>query len=517
MLGLKHRNSRMLLIAEHVAGELRSRPYTVGKNGPVSGEEILLAASVLRTWFEPNDRIAVVSDRFSHALAALFGALSSSCSIAFISPMTIDAEIHRKVVQFDATKVISTSLSVSNCMGKEVDLSYCDVSNERLGALFKAERQPQYPGARKDSPLVVLFTSGSVGQAKMVAHTEASLLAGYRLVRALRFELLAPTLLLDLGDGEVGLSLGPWFGSEANGGFPVTYLSGMPVASISGLSLGIQAFLGGEPIVESPVYNPIEIVAGIEELKAMSLGIPPITGQRLVRSRILAGRDLSSLFVVGLGGSSVPVGLHESIEDAMGCRVITGYGSTELGGVVTTTRFVDPEEERWTTVGGPVPGVCVDIDEDGELLVKSPALAAGYLSESGDLRRLRVEKDWYRTGDVVSKDENGSFRFVGRSSGVIARGGRKIYPEVIEDVLERHRGVHRAAVVGVPSRVAGEEDIVAYIEPTGNLNVQELRLLCLRALGAGQVPRVIRPVSEIPRRQGGKINRTLVRDLALDG
>ena len=509
-------DSRILTIAQSVAAEAPSRPYTVGKRGPVTGPELLEISVGLAEGFDPDERIAVVSDHYPLVIGSLLGALASGSSVAFIYPSATDAEIQTKVYQFDATKVLSTSLSAMHALGADVSphRRQKGLVDERAGPIIEACRRPRYPTAGGSLSYIVLFTSGSAGRAKMVAHTEGSLIAGYRLVRALRFELLSPTLIPHVEREEQDSTLGPWYGAEASGGFPVTYLSGLPAASVSGLSLGIQALLGGERIVETPAYDPVDIVAAIEEFQAMSLGIPPITGQRMLRSRVLAGHDLSSLFVVGLGGSGVPPGLHGSLEEAMGCRVVTGYGSTELGGVVTTTRFVDPEEQRWTTVGRPVPGVQLDIDEDGELLVRSPAIAAGYLSEPGRLRSLTFDGGWFRTGDTVSKTESGAYRFLGRKSGVIARGGRKIYPETIEGILEQHQGVRTAAVVGTPSRVAGEEDIVAYVELIGDVSVQELRQLCLRELGSGLVPRVIHLVDDVPRRQGEKVNRAVVRDWA---
>jgi acyl-CoA synthetase (AMP-forming)/AMP-acid ligase II len=287
----------------------------------------------------------------------------------------------------------------------------------------------------------------------------------------------------------------------------------MPVATIGGFALGLQALLGGEQIVREPIYQPEGLLKAIPTLAVTSLGAAPATGQALLRVARKEG-PRPPLMVIGLGGSTVPPGLHAQIERAFGCSVVTGYGSTELGGVVTTTRFTDSDSDRWFTVGRPVPGVNLRTDSTGELSVKSPATAAGYLTTDCVLSPLCRPDGWYGTGDRVICDGDDLFRFDGRISGLIVRGGRKINPEDIERVLLEHEFVERAGVVGVPSRVAGEEDIVAaVVVGSGAVSTSELIRLCAKQLGRAMAPRVIRPLHELPTTPEGKLDRPTLRQL----
>ena len=158
-------------------------------------------------------------------------------------------------------------------------------------------------------------------------------------------------------------------------------------------------------------------------------------------------------------------------------------------------------ERRAGTVGFPLPGVSVRID-DGELLVKSPALFAGYWR-----RDPVIEEGWFRTGDLATRSDDGYFTLLGRKSELIISGGFNIYPREIEDFLLEQPGVAEAAVVGVPDPLRGEVP-VAYI--VGKFDETHLREVCREHLASFKVPRRFVRVHEIPRTALGKVQRHLL-------
>lgn len=511
--GRRGRTSRILRIVAQLADEPASRPITVDTSGPRSMRDILDLGDRLAGELRPAERLAVVADEYTVVLASVIAALQVGGSVALVSPFQRESDA--LVARYDPSAIVDPSGhsgATRACTkgGRLLKESVIPAGQGDSESVALLRRQPRRPLDEDATPFVVLCTSGTAGPPKMVAHTEASVLAAYRHVRAVWFEMNAPELLASIGDDGEGPSPAPWFGEAASLGIAMTYLSGMPVTSVAGFSLGIQALLSDGCIVDRPRYTSDAVLDAIAEFQVTSIGVAPITAQMLIRAAEYRDADPPSLIVVGLGGSGVPPRLRRSIEEVFGCRVVAGYGATELGGVVSTTRYTDPDEDRWTTVGRPVPGVRLRVDA-GELLVQSPSLAAGYLSDDGLVVPLTDSSGWYGSGDVVSMLDGERYRFEGRLSGVVVRGGRKIHPETVETVLLGHPGVEHAAVVGAPSRVAGEEDVVAFVTVTDAIGPSELRRRCNDSLGPGLSPRRVYVVDALPVDDAGRVDRRELR------
>ena len=123
---------------------------------------------------------------------------------------------------------------------------------------------------------------------------------------------------------------------------------------------------------------------------------------------------------------------------------------------------------------------------------------------------------WYRTGDLVEFDDAGNAHILGRRDDQIVRGGRLIDPVPIEVTLERHPEVQRAVVVGVPSRVPGEQDLWAACvctSPAGTASSTTVELfeLCRDSLPPSSRPRRIVCVPDIPIRRDGSPHRPAMR------
>jgi acyl-coenzyme A synthetase/AMP-(fatty) acid ligase len=211
--------------------------------------------------------------------------------------------------------------------------------------------------------------------------------------------------------------------------------------------------------------------------------------------------------------------------EKFGVVVLNGYGQAEIGEVIGwTAADARAHPEKVGAVGRPHPGVSVRIagaDDDneetdtplragavGRLLVRPPSTAVGIAPSRFD------DDGFIDTGDLARVDDDGFVWIEGRASDVINRGGNKVFPEQVEEVLRLVSAVREAAVVGVPDDRLGEVP-VAFVVTTVPVADDELIAVCREHLAPYKVPVRFRRIVALPRSEVGKVLR---RDLAtLDG
>ncbi len=154
--------------------------------------------------------------------------------------------------------------------------------------------------------------------------------------------------------------------------------------------------------------------------------------------------------------------------------------------------------------------------ELGRVQIRGPGVVQGYATA---VARSPIGPDgWLETGDLGHRDADGYLFLAGRSDDVINRGGEKVHPRLIEDVLLAHPGVRSAVVVGTPDPVLGMRP-VAYVVPAVeapfDVLAGALRDACAAELPPYQRPTEYRPVAELPLGPTGKVARSRVREMAL--
>ena len=285
-------------------------------------------------------------------------------------------------------------------------------------------------------PSVVFRTSGSSGEPKLVCHSHSTLATALDHTLAMR-------------DAQLG------------GAAPaLTVVPGMPLWSISGFSvLGLTLCTGGHVVLGDPT-SPAAMLDTIERHEVNNLGVPPILLRGLVREQRRRPRATDSLLLIGVGAGPVDAALARDAEQVLGCLIATVYGSTEVGGAALHAAVRRSARRAHRLGRARIAGIEIAVDATGELLVRTDSLMRGYIDASGELVP-QAREGWYATGDLATIDDAGNVHILGRVDDQILRGGRLIDPVPIEAALERHRSVQRAAVVGVPSRVPGEQDLWA--------------------------------------------------------
>lgn len=237
--------------------------------------------------------------------------------------------------------------------------------------------------------------------------------------------------------------------------------------------------------------------------------------------------DYSSLRTGIMAGSPCPEEVMRQVIARMHLPEITiAYGQTEAAPVITQTRTDDPFDRRVATVGRALPGIEVRIVEPGtsrevprgvigELCCRGFNVMKGYYNLPEDTARTIDGDGWLHTGDLATMDDEGYCRITGRLKDMIIRGGENIYPREIEEYLYRHPKVADAQVVGVPSKVYGEE-VMAFVRLKSGEEASEteIREYLRSRISRHKVPRYVRFVTEYPTTASGKIQKYRLREMA---
>jgi acyl-CoA synthetase (AMP-forming)/AMP-acid ligase II len=228
----------------------------------------------------------------------------------------------------------------------------------------------------------------------------------------------------------------------------------------------------------------------------------------------------SRLRFVRSASAPLPLASLQRFEQALGVPVIETYGMTEAASMITANPLDGPRkpgsagqaagsEVRIGTPGGEqvVPG------EVGRVLIRGAGVNTGYASGG---RPGAIDGDgWLDTGDLGYLDAGGYLFLAGRSDDVINRGGEKIYPREIEEILLAQPGVRSAAVIGATDEVLGERPVAYVVAEAGAVAGQVealLREACAQRLPQHKQPSEFWLVDEMPLGPTGKIARRLLRE-----
>jgi acetyl-CoA synthetase len=365
--------------------------------------------------------------------------------------------------------------------------------------------------AREDMALLH-FTSGTTGTPKGAVHVHEAVVAHRETGR----------MVLDLRPGDV-------FWCTADPGW------------VTGTSYGIVAplTLGATCIVDEAELEVDRWYQILQEQQVTVWYTAPTALRMLMRagSEVAHEYDLSSLRFIASVGEPLNPEVVVWGEEAFGMPVHDNWWQTETGGIMIAN--YRSMAVRPGSMGRPLPGIEAAVGkrdaedepvlapdgslelvdepgEQGELVLRPgwPSMFRGYLGEEERYRKC-FAGGWYLTGDLVRRDADGYFWFVGRGDDVIKSAGHLIGPFEVESVLLEHPAVAEAGVIGKPDPVAGEI-VKAFVSLAPGVNADDELLRGLiafarRRLGAAVAPREIEFVSSVPRNRSGKIMRRLLK------
>ena len=284
-------------------------------------------------------------------------------------------------------------------------------------------------------------------------------------------------------------------------------LNVMPLFHIHGLVAGLLAPLSaGAAVAATPGFDAFSFFAWLEEFAPTYYTAVP-TMHQMILTRAGRHADViarTPLRFVRSSSASLPAPVLEELASVFGVPVIESYGMTEASHQMATNPL-PPEVAKVRSVGK-ASGIEIKI-VDGEVVIKGSTVITAY-ENNPDANAASFTDGWFRTGDEGHLDEDGYLFLTGRIKEIINRGGEKVAPLEVDEVLLRHPAVSEAVTFAVPHDKLGEDVAAAVVLAAGQeLSDRELRSYLKERLAAFKVPRTVVFVDEIPKGPTGKMQR----------
>jgi len=276
-------------------------------------------------------------------------------------------------------------------------------------------------------------------------------------------------------------------------------------------------------------FDPVQVMASVEMEKCTAMNGVPTMFIAVLDHKLFNKFDYSSLRTGIMAGSPCPAEVMRRVMDKMNMKEITiCYGLTEASPVVTQTRVHDDLRKRVETVGRPMPeievrlvdpetNVPVGIGVQGELCCRGYNVMKGYYNMPEATAQAIDAEGWLHSGDLAVMDEDGYISITGRYKDMIIRGGENIYPREIEEFLYKMPGILDVQVVGVPSRVYGEEVGAFVVLREGfDLTPEDIRDFCRGKIARYKIPKYVAFVKSYPMTASGKIQKFKLREMAAE-
>ena len=479
--------------------------------------EIRRFANVLRgLGVEPGDRVFVMLGRVPELYVAVLGSLLAR---AVVSPLfsAFGPEPIATRLKIGRGKVLVTSpelyaRKVAQIRGEVPDLAHVLVTGSEdeegttaLQPLLEAASDSfATPPTDPEDMALLHFTSGTTGTPKGAIHVHEAVVAHN----------VTGFYALDLRPGDV-------FWCTADPG----WVTGTSYGIIAPLTNGVTNLVLEAEFDAALWYKTLEA----EKVDVWYTAPTAIRMLMKVGKEALQGHDLSRIrFMASVGEPLNPEAVLWG-QEAFGQPFHDNWWQTETGGIMVANYA--SMDVKPGSMGRPLPGIEAAvarhlpeggieiIDEpmvEGELVLKAgwPSMMRGYLGEEARYRKC-FEGEWYLTGDLAKRDEEGYFWFVGRADDVIKTSGHLIGPFEVESILIEHPAVAEAAVIGVPDPTAGELVKAFVALKAGHEPDEALRRSILgharQRLGAAVAPKLIDFKANLPKTRSGKIMRRLLK------
>jgi long-chain acyl-CoA synthetase len=460
----------------------------------------------------PGDRVLLWGNNSVEWMAAFFG-----CILRGIVAVPLDAAgslvFARRVVAEVAPRLLVGDLVLLQQLNSEIPtLGFAGFSS----SLPAPDYRP-LPELSRDTPLQIIFTSGTTAEPKGIVHTQGNVLAS-----------------LDPLEQEIGkyLRYERFF-------HPLRILHTLPLSHVFGQFMGlwVPPLLVAEVHYEDRLQAPrlatlmreerISVLAAVprvldllraymvaefpELLQSMAAAGGESVGKRWWRFRAVHRRLGFKFWAFVSGGAALPADL-ESFWTTAGFALIQGYGMTETTALVTLNH---PFKIARGSIGKPLPGREVKIGADGEILVRGGPIAA---QEWRNGRLQPRAEEWLATGDLATRNDTGELVFAGRKSDVIVTSaGLNIHPQDLEAVLHRQPGLRDALIVAYDSAAGPTSAAVLIAGP--DQDDGQLKRAVDAANGELAPFQQIRywlrwPQAEFPRTSTGKVLRRVVQSWA---
>jgi len=462
-----------------------------------------LRGGLVRSGFEPGDRLAIVTANTWFFVVSYLAALGAGGVVVPLNPQAPAVELEHELAATGARVAVVGPRGRDSFAGVDrlaVELERVLVPEgvrldaaDPLEELFGGEQVPVV-GRDENDDALLMFTAGTAGPPKAARLSHGNLLANLRQVQA------HPGLAIRPAD--VGLGV-------------------LPLFHIFGLNavLGLALFAGGS-VVLLERFDPVSSLEAVKDHGVTIIaGAPPLFASWAT----LPGADPAAMASVRLavsGGAPLPDEVADAFRARFGKPVWQGYGLTETSPIVSSSLVGG--EPRQGSIGVPLPGVdvrLVDVDgqdalagDSGEVWVRGPNVFPGYWQDAEATASVLTGDGWLRTGDVAVTDDDGYLYLVDRAKDLIIVSGFNVFPAEVEEALVEHPSIAAAGVVGVVHPYSGEA-VKAYVvpEPGRHLEEDEVIEFCAERLARYKCPSSVTFVEALPQGLVGKVLRRALR------
>ena len=448
-----------------------------------------------------NDRVAIVLPN-GPQMATAFVAIAAGATTAPLNPAYRKAEFEFYLTDLGAKALLveagSKSPALEVAAALQIPVLEISTAADAPAGLFEIKlasdalaSQPATNAgfAEPDDIALVLHTSGTTSRPKIVPLTQRNVCASARNV--------SKNLTLTPTDRCLNI---------------------MPLFHIHGLIAAVSSSLyAGASVCCTPGFDALQFFAWMAEAKPTWYTAEPTMHQAILTR---AGRnaeiiDNTKLRFIRSSSSSLPTPVMEELERTFGAPVIEAYGMTEAAHQMASNPL-PPRPRKPGTVGvaaGPEvaimdqQGSLLPADAVGEIVIRGINVTPGY-ENNPKANAENFTNGWFRTGDQGSMDADGYLTISGRLKEIINRGGEKISPREVDDVLMEHPAVRQVVTFAMPHAKLGEDVAAAVVLREGvGVTERELRDFAATRLADFKVPRKILFLEEIPKGATGKLQR----------
>ena len=442
-----------------------------------------------------NDKLAIVLPNGPDMASAFVG---TACAVtaAPLNPAYREDEFHFYMDDLKARALLVEEGSASPAIAaaKRLGIPVLTATPQREAGAFTisgdAVASPSVQGfAEGGDVALVLHTSGTTSRPKIVPLTHANLLASANNIRN----------TLQLTEADRCLNI-------------------MPLFHIHGLMAAVLATLtAGGSVFATPGFNALKFFGQMEEAHPTWYTAVPTMHQAILQraDRNQDAIKANPLRFIRSSSASLPVPVFHALEVAFACPVIEAYAMTENAHQMTSNQL-PPGKRKPGFVGcaaGPQVAVMspdgrlLSSGEEGEVVTRGPNVTPGY-ENNQKANEAGFAFGWFHTGDQGFMDEDGYLKITGRLKEIINRGGEKIAPMEVDEVLMEHEAVAQVVTFAMPHDKLGEEVAAAVVLREGMTTTERaLQDFANGKLAAFKVPKKIVILEEIPKGATGKLQR----------
>ncbi|MBC8505373.1 MAG: AMP-binding protein [Chloroflexi bacterium] len=445
-----------------------------------------------------NDPVAIVLPN-GPEMASVFVSLAAGATTAPLNPTYQENEFEFYLSDLNAKLLIVMAgvETPARSAAKNIGLSIAELSSdgEETAGLFtlageKVGDKPQLGGyAEPEDIALVLHTSGTTSRPKIVPLSHVNVCATAWNIQQ--------SLALTSDDRCLNI---------------------MPLFHIHGLMAAVLGSLGaGASVCCTPGFNALKFFAWLNEVNPTWYTAVPTMHQAILdrAPRNLEIIKQSKLRFLRSSSASLPPQVMKALEETFNAPVIEAYGMTEAAHQMACNPL-PPRARKPGTVGvaaGPEVSIMDKQGEHlppgsiGEVVIRGPNVTFGY-QNNPEANATEFTDGWFRTGDQGVMDADGYLRLTGRLKEIINRGGEKISPREVDEVLLDHPAVIQAVTFAMPHDKLGEEVAAAIILREGIAATEsEIRKFASKRLAKFKVPRKVLFLDEIPKGSTGKLQR----------